>query len=114
MAIMNCLQFARATGWPLATVRRWCNLGIIRHVRLGRVMLFDDAEAKKAIKQLQESPPVYVFPTGTPGRKSRSPTTYSGYSLPPADGHGAERLRELLKEKKAHAAATARALENGS
>ena len=44
MAIMNCAQFSRATGWPLATVRRWCNLGIIRHVRLGRQMLFDDAD----------------------------------------------------------------------
>lgn len=109
MAIMNCAQFSRATGWPLATVRRWCNLGIIRHVRLGRVMLFDDAEAKKSIQQLQESPPVYLYPTGTPGRKSRSPTTYAGYSLPPADGHGAERLRELLKNKRACPAATGQA-----
>ena len=114
MAIMNCAQFSRATGWPLATVRRWCNLGIIRHVRLGRVMLFDDAEAKKSIQQLQESPPVYLYPTGTPCRKSRSPTTYAGYSLPPADGHGAERLRELLKEKRTRTAGTAQALVNGS
>ena len=52
MGIMNCAEFSRATGWPLATVRRWCNQGIIRHVRLGRVMLFDDEAAKKAIEQL--------------------------------------------------------------
>jgi len=101
MAIMNCAQFARATGWPLATVRRWCNLGIIRHIRLGRAMLFDDADAKKAIQQLQEAPPVMYYHAGKPGRKSRSPTMYSGTTLPPADGRGAERLRELLKNKRA-------------
>lgn len=114
MGIMNCAEFSRATGWPLATVRRWCNQGIIRHVRLGRVMLFDDEAAKKAIEQLQESPPVTYYPIGTPGRKSRSPTYAAGYALPPADGHGAERLRELLKEKRACAAGTVQALVNGS
>ena len=100
MAIMNCTQFSRETGWPLASVRRWCNMGIIRHVRLGRAMLFDYEEAQAAIRKLQETPPITYYTTGTAGRKCRSQTMCAGYSLPPPDGHGGERLRALLKGKK--------------
>lgn len=114
MAIVNAKQFAEATGFPLATIRRWCNEGHIRHWRLGRKLLFDFDKAMKAVEQLQEQPPVYVFPTATPGRKSRSPTAYAGATLPPADGRGAERLRELLKAKRACTVGTVQALGNGS
>lgn len=102
--IVCAAQFARKTGFPLATIRRWCNLGYIAHWRLGRKMLFDDEKALRAIELLKESPPgLLKYHIGKPGRKPRS--QYSAFEIPPPDGHGAERLKELLKSKRACAAA---------
>lgn len=55
--IVNCRVFAEMTGFPLATVRRYCRDGLIPHWRTGRVYLMDRAAAMEALMKLQETDP---------------------------------------------------------
>ena len=104
MTVLSAKQFSAETGFPLKLIRRLCRTGQLPHWKSGKVYLLDREQALARMQLLKEQvltrPQVQALPVK---RRNRT-VTHAG----PSDGStGTERLKALMKMKKAHAAATA-------
>ena len=100
---VSAKTFAARTGFPLKLIRRMCRTGQLDHWRIGRVYLLDEEKTIAALEMYKAAAPAY-----TPAREQnrcRSVKTCNddGYTSRTA------RLKAMIKQRKAAAAATATA-----
>ncbi len=90
MAVLSAKAFSKATGFPLAMIRKLCRSGTLPHWKCGRVYLLDVDKAMTAMNMQQEALPVPV-PVSIAKQNCR---------IIKNDTQGPQRLRELIKQKK--------------
>ena len=99
--LKNAKQFAKETGFPVAYIRRLCRLGILPYWKCGRMYMLDDKRTLERLENLKEQTPA------PPYISEPVPTRRMHKAEAPAPGKGttgSERLRYLLKMKKAQEA----------
>ncbi len=106
---ISAKEFSRRTGFPLRLIRRMCRLGQLDHWQVGKVYLLDESRALSQLELYKARPP-QVEPEPT----RRLDRCRKGGGTQPPCGSGTERLRELIKNRKAAAAGTATAKDGGN
>ena len=99
---VSAKTFAARTGFPLKLIRRMCRTGQLEHWRIGRVYLLDEEKTIAALEMYKAAAPAY-----TPAREQNRCRNVKPYN----DGYTSRtaRLKAMIKQRKAAAAATATA-----
>ncbi len=103
--LKNAKDFCRESGFPVAYIRRLCRLGVLPYWKCGRMYLLDDKRTLERLESLKEqapAPPYVSEPVPARRKHQQKPTeeVHDRFST------GSERLRQLLKMKKAQETAT--------
>lgn len=96
-------EFSIRTGFPLKLIRRMCRSGQLDHWQIGR-RYYVDEEKTLAQMELYKAVPAY---------QSAPPCRWRKSQRSPGNDNGTVTLKDIIKKKKAEAAATATAKDRG-